>query len=87
MVKKGIQNTSVSDITDACGFSKGIFYYFTSKNDFLMAAIRGLNVDDASNKARSKKRPANRPKDHAVYETVRRDHAGRYRHRFLQDID
>ncbi len=55
MVKKGIQNTSVSDITDACGFSKGIFYYFTSKNDFLMAAIRGLNVDDASNKARSRK--------------------------------
>lgn len=55
MVKKGIQNTSVSDITDTCGFSKGIFYYFTSKNDFLMAAIRGLNVDDASNKARSKK--------------------------------
>ena len=52
MMEKGIQNTSIEDITKACGFSKGSFYYyFTSKDDFLMAAIMGLNVDNAFNEA------------------------------------
>lgn len=53
VMEKGIQNTSVEDITKACGFSKGSFYYyFTSKDDFLLAAIMGLNVDDAFEEAR-----------------------------------
>lgn len=51
-MEKGIQNTSVEDITKECGFSKGTFYYyFASKDDFLLAAIIGLNTDDAYQEA------------------------------------
>ena len=54
VMEKGIQNISVEDITKTCGYSKGTFYYyFSSKDDFLLSAIRGFNIDDAYNEAKN----------------------------------
>lgn len=43
-VEKGFQATSIQDILDDSGISKGTFYnYFPSKNELLMAIFRYLN--------------------------------------------
>ena len=43
-VEKGFQATSIQDILDYSGISKGTFYnYFSSKNELLMAIFRYLN--------------------------------------------
>jgi len=42
-IEKGVQATSIQDILDACGISKGTFYnYFSSKNELLMGVCRYL---------------------------------------------
>jgi AcrR family transcriptional regulator len=43
-VEKGFQATSIQDILDYSGISKGTFYnYFSSKNELLMAIFKSLN--------------------------------------------
>lgn len=53
-MKKGISKTSVNDITSACNVAKGTFYYyFENKEDFIKAAVMGLNVQDVYNELAS----------------------------------
>ena len=55
-MKKGISKTSISDITTACNVAKGTFYYyFENKEDFIKAAVMGLNVQDVYNELSSMK--------------------------------
>src|SRR5690554_3337237 len=42
-IEKGFQTTSIQDILDASGISKGTFYnYFPSKNELIIALIKSL---------------------------------------------
>lgn len=42
-VEKGVQATSIQDLIDACGISKGTFYnYFSSKNELLIGVCKHL---------------------------------------------
>ncbi|WP_456276208.1 TetR/AcrR family transcriptional regulator [Bacillus sp. AK128] len=42
-VEKGFQNTSIQDILDYSGISKGTFYnYFSSKNELLIALLKAI---------------------------------------------
>lgn len=52
-IEKGFQATSIQDIIDYSGISKGTFYnYFSSKNELLMAIFTSLNhqISDQRNK-------------------------------------
>ena len=54
MQERGVENTSVDDITEASGVAKGTFYYyFESKTDFLKTALIGLNKEDVIKQIRS----------------------------------
>jgi AcrR family transcriptional regulator len=52
-IEKGFQATSIQDIIDFSGISKGTFYnYFSSKNELLMAIFTSLNqkINDERNR-------------------------------------
>lgn len=52
VLEKGLQNTSVEDITKAAGVAKGTFYYyFPSKESFMVCAIEGVYRDAAFQEA------------------------------------
>ena len=45
-IDKGYQSTSVQDILDSSGISKGTFYnYFTSKGELLIAIFKNLQLE------------------------------------------
>lgn len=53
-MKKGISKTSINDITTACNVAKGTFYYyFENKEDYIKAAVMGLNIQDVYNELSS----------------------------------
>lgn len=60
-IEKGFQATSIQDIIDFSGISKGTFYnYFSSKNELLMAIFTSLNlkIHDERNRLLVGKSPA-----------------------------
>ncbi|OCA83279.1 TetR family transcriptional regulator [Bacillus sp. FJAT-27225] len=48
-IEKGFQSTSIQDILDLSGISKGTFYnYFSSKNELLIALIKSIRKQSES---------------------------------------
>lgn len=46
MVKRGYRNTTIEQIADASGFTKGaVYHYFTSKEELLMAVLEMVEQD------------------------------------------
>ncbi|TAE27389.1 MAG: TetR/AcrR family transcriptional regulator [Candidatus Kapaibacterium sp.] len=42
--QKGYHNTSMSDLAEACGLTKGLFYhYFSSKEELMKAVLQGVH--------------------------------------------
>lgn len=61
VLEKGLQNTSVEDITKAVGVAKGTFYYyFPSKEAFMVSAIEGVYRDAAYQEAQKQGTTAER---------------------------
>lgn len=49
IIKKGIKDTTLSDIAKACNISKGTLYYYYSSKDKLISDIANIHLDAITN--------------------------------------